>query len=49
MAKGETFMSKDKLYYHRYYSTRPVKTVETLHFEHYVQSEVLQLEGNEEL
>lgn len=30
------------------YSIRPIKTVETLHFEHLVESEVLQLEGSNE-
>ncbi len=31
------------------YSTRPIKAVETLHFEHFVESEVLQLGGNKKL
>ncbi len=31
------------------YSVRPVKTIETLHFEHFVESEILQLGGSSDL
>ena len=31
------------------YTARPIKTVETLYFEHFVESEVLRFEGSKEL